>query len=707
MTSHLQGMAPAWPALLVAAWAMAMLAAYVAMDLLRRVPLSQPHVARRWLLLSALAQGVGLWASAVLALAACLGSRVSAYSPGLAGLSLLLAVAVSLLGLAMLSRSEGPVAVWRLAATGVLGLGFALTQLVLALAVGAPLLPAAISPWPVVVLGTAGVLLGWMSHFSARQGDRARRVRLRIGAGVTLGSLVVAGQALGFLVLGAGTWPSAAMGTDGLWPLISITLLAAVGAPGVLICMLVTSILEAQLRVSLSHAREELHQQTFVDPLTGLYSRQMFEGKLADAARHADARQARLALLFVDLDGFKQINENLGHRAGDRILHEMAERLRALAGEHDVVGRLGGDEFLLLLADNPGEEAAAAVAGKVLQWLGQPWSQGTREAVLTCSVGLAMYPDHGSVSTLISHAEAAMRQSKSTGGASYSVFSASLIQSAREQSELLRDLRVAIAHDQLELFYQPKLHAPSRQITGAEALMRWHHPKRGMVPPGVFIPIAERHGLINELGNWLIEEACRQIRAWRDQGLRMRVAINLSAQQLGQDDLVERIRETLARYRIEPKQLTCEITESAAMGDSETTLKVIEGLSAAGVHLSIDDFGTGYSSLSYLRKLPAEELKIDRSFVLDLETSVDARAVVDAVVQLAKALGLKVVAEGVETEMQQEILSALGCDELQGYLFARPMSAQALQLWAMNDEGPRQLDFRSSLFGFTAMAELN
>jgi len=252
---------------------------------------------------------------------------------------------------------------------------------------------------------------------------------------------------------------------------------------------------------------------------------------------------------------------------------------------------------------------------------------------------------------------------------------------------------------ELELHYQPKVHAPSGQVTGVEALMRWRHPQRGMVGPHIFIPIAERFGLIHALGNWLIEEACRQIRAWSDDGLRMRVAINLSVHQLRQGDLVDRIADALQRHRIEPMLLTCEITESAAMEDTRATLQMIERLSAIGVRLSIDDFGTGYSSLSYLRQLAAEELKIDRSFVMDLEASADARAIVDAVVKLAQALGMKVVAEGVETEAQQRILSLLGCDELQGYLFAKPMPAEALTLWAMQADGPRDLDFRPSLYG--------
>ena len=352
----------------------------------------------------------------------------------------------------------------------------------------------------------------------------------------------------------------------------------------------------------------------------------------------------------------------------------------------------------MVLEGHPDPSQAMAMAARLMKALNEPCEVAQRELTMSCSVGVAMYPDHGDQAKLIPHAAAAMHAAKRNGGGNQVMFDPRMVAGAREQVDLLRDLRRAIQHHELELYYQPKVHAPSGQITGAEALMRWHHPQRGMVGPHIFIPLAEKFGLINALGNWLIEDVCRQIRTWRDGGLRMRVAINLSVHQLRQEDLVDRIVEALHRHRVEPGLLTCEITESAAMEDTRTTLQVIERLSAAGVHLSIDDFGTGYSSLSYLRQLAAEELKIDRSFVMDLESSADARAIVDAVVKLAQALGLKVVAEGVETEAQQKILRTLGCDELQGFLFAKPMSAKALTLWAIQDEGPSALDFRPSLF---------
>jgi EAL domain-containing protein (putative c-di-GMP-specific phosphodiesterase class I) len=317
---------------------------------------------------------------------------------------------------------------------------------------------------------------------------------------------------------------------------------------------------------------------------------------------------------------------------------------------------------------------------------------------MSCSIGIAMYPEHGAMSTMIAHVEAAVRATKGQGGATYAFFDSQSANRPQEQVGLLKDLREALAKGQLELYYQPKIHAPSGEITGAEALMRWHHPQRGMISPGVFIPIAERFGLIGALGNWVIDEACRQARTWRDDGLRMRVAINLSVYQLREAGLVERIATALKKHEIDPKLLTCEITESMAMDDAETTKEVFGKLRQLGVPISIDDFGTGASSLSQLRKLRPEELKIDRSFVLDLATSNDARAVVDAVVKLAQALSIKVVAEGVETEAQHQILRALGCQELQGYLFAKPMSAKALAAWAMNDIGPRSLGFRESLY---------
>jgi diguanylate cyclase len=267
---------------------------------------------------------------------------------------------------------------------------------------------------------------------------------------------------------------------------------------------------------------------------------------------------------------------------------------------------------------------------------------------------------------------------------------------------MLRDLHQAVKLGALQLVYQPKIDAHSLQVTAAEALLRWHDAKRGVISPMVFVPVAEKHGLIGEIGRWVIEEAVRQAGAWRDQGLRMRVAVNISGYQLRQDDLVEHLCGCLQRHGIPPSRFTCEITETVAMEDTRVTRDAFERLRQAGVHVSIDDFGTGHSSLAALRQLPAAELKIDRAFVTDLETSHEARSIAAAVVKMAHMLDLRVVAEGVETENQRDWLVSIGCDELQGYLFAKPMSASALGIWASGEHGPSAVGFRDSLFKETA-----
>ncbi|WOB06812.1 bifunctional diguanylate cyclase/phosphodiesterase [Piscinibacter gummiphilus] len=433
------------------------------------------------------------------------------------------------------------------------------------------------------------------------------------------------------------------------------------------------------------------------DPLTGLPGLTAFEGLLAQATRQADAASTQLALLFVNLDDLKSVNIAAGRQSGDDVLRQAAKRLRSMVKPF-MAARLVGDEFLLLMADDPQPRDASALAQRVQASIGLPFPLERGEVSLSCSIGIAMYPEHGALSTMIAHAQAAMGEAKASGGASHAFFEPRMMRGKRDQLELLQDLRRALSLKQLELYYQPKIHAPSGEITGAEALLRWNHPTRGMVSPGIFIPMAERYGLITQLGSWVIDEACRQAREWRDLGLRLKVAINLSAHQLRQPSLASEIADALNTHQINPDLITCEITETSAMEDVATTVRVLGQLDALGVHISIDDFGTGHSSLSYLRTLPADELKIDRSFVLDLETSEDARKVALAVVNLAKALDLKVVAEGVETEGQNRILRDMGCDQLQGYLFAKPMSAKAIALWAMEDEGPRAMAFRASVF---------
>ena len=441
--------------------------------------------------------------------------------------------------------------------------------------------------------------------------------------------------------------------------------------------------------LQLESANEELRRRAFIDPLTGLPNRMLFEDRLLHAMqrydRDDDSRARRepckLAVLFVDLDGFKPINDMLGHAVGDEVLKEAARRLRTATRDSDTVARIGGDEFVLLAEDVSDVADCASLANRVIQVLAQPLEVQGHQVTLSGSVGVALYPEHGDRMKLVQNADAAMYTAKRAGGNTYALFESRMNEGLQEQLSLQHDLRHALERGELQLHYQPKIDARLGRLQGVEALLRWQHPTRGMVGPNVFIPIAERFGLINGLGNWVIEESCRQMRVWADEGLSMNVAINLSVHQLRTEELVPRIESALARYQVMPSQLLCEITESVAMEDIESTQRAFEELSRIGVYLSIDDFGTGYSSLSYLRQLPARQLKIDRSFVADIEVRPDARAIVSAVIQLAHQLGLRVVAEGVETEGQRDILLVLQCDELQGYLLARPMAVEALDDW--------------------------
>ncbi len=461
----------------------------------------------------------------------------------------------------------------------------------------------------------------------------------------------------------------------------------------------------AKLKSRLSKATEALRSRVIENRLAGLMTRAQFEATLDEAVALGGRGQGRdgFNLLYVDLDGFRLINDAFGHDHGDELLRAVACQLVACVGP--TACHVAGDEFALIVA---GElTIGRTVALRVAEALSCSLSVGGNPMPLTCSIGIAHYPEHGSRPLLLPSATLAMRRVKLSGGGGQTVYHPDMGAGLRDQAVLLQELRLALERHQFQLVYQPKIDARSLQVSAAEALLRWHHPNRGTIPPSLFIPLAERHGLIGAIGQWVIEEACRQAQQWRKRGLRMRMAVNLSGYQLRQDDIVDRIEQVLRRHGVLPERFTCEITESVAMEDTKVTRRAFERLRASGVHVSIDDFGTGYSSLASLRRLPAAELKIDRAFVCDLEVSADARSIAQAIVQMAHTLGLRVVAEGVETAVQRDMLVSMGCDELQGYLFAKPMSAQALELWA-NDDRPAEVhEFRPSLFDDTRPGRLN
>jgi len=690
--------------LLAGAAAVSVMAAFVTLSLLRGVAEAEPAARWRRLISASLSLGIGVWSAHFIMLSGEVLPGAPGYDAKMVAAAFAASMAAAVLAQVIFQRkTQSPAHLFGAAVALGISMCAAPTVGLLALQVEPDVVWDRMDLVAALLLGSIGSGAALILGCGKRIENQTRLDNQRTLAALLLGATLVA---VDIAVIGSARLPvQLGASHPGQVSIEGLSLLALFGAPAVLALLLLSLLLEQRFRELLVRAGEELKRASYTDALTSLPNRLLFEERLQRAAQRADRAGQRLALLFVNLDGMKGINESFGQSSGDALLRVIGERLHTLAGPA-LLARAGGDEFLLLLEEDPSDDEVARRAVQLREEIARPCRIEQRELAVSGSIGIAIYPEHGALSRLIPNAAAALNAAKHLGGATYCFFEAGMVAGKREEHELLRDLRCAVERRELELYYQPKIHAPSGQITGVEALMRWHHPRRGMIHPLVFIPIAERYGLISAVGNWLIEDVCRQIRAWRKQGLRMRVAINLSVHQLHQPDLALRIDAALQRQRLEPRVLTCEITESLAMDDNQETLEVIAELAAIGVHLSIDDFGTGYSNLSCLRKLPAEELKIDRGFVLDLETSEDARAIVDAVVKLAQAIGLKVVAEGVETEEQREILRQLGCHELQGFLFAKPMSARALARWALNRDGPGDLDFRASLFGETQTADL-
>jgi diguanylate cyclase (GGDEF)-like protein/PAS domain S-box-containing protein len=427
--------------------------------------------------------------------------------------------------------------------------------------------------------------------------------------------------------------------------------------------------------------QEELEHQANHDALTGLANRNLLKDRLKQAIALGHRYKRPFSLTFVDLDNFKLINDSLGHDIGDRLLKIAAERLVAGVQEGDTVARLGGDEFVLLVADQEREEGAYRAAQRVMTALAQPFVIDQRDFKITCSAGIASFPRDGEdADTLLRNADTAMYRAKDLGRNNFQLYSADMNADLGERLTLETDLWKAVERNELVLHYQPKVELKSGRIIGMEALLRWRHPTKGMIPPGKFIPVAEASSLITEIGTWVINEACANNKAWQDANLRaVPIAVNISARQLHDKDLVETIRTALQKTRLRPEHLEIELTESAVMMHPDDAINTMARLRGMDVRIALDDFGTGYSSLSYLKRLPVTGLKIDQSFVRDLAFDPDDAAIVRAIVAVAHELMLEVTAEGVETAEQAEFLTTHGCTEAQGYYFARPVPADQMR----------------------------
>jgi diguanylate cyclase len=427
----------------------------------------------------------------------------------------------------------------------------------------------------------------------------------------------------------------------------------------------------------LEAANRQLRHLATHDTLTGLPNRVLLDDRLQQAIAHADRDMRSFALLVCDLDRFKLINDSLGHRAGDELLQEVARRLTTVVRTADTVARFGGDEFVLIGTSIGDADDAANLASRVMQVLEAPVRIAAIDIHTSPSIGIAMYPDDGvTMQVLLAHADAAMYSAKQHGRGNFRRYSPGMDAGTEDRVQFESELHNAVALNQFQLYYQPKVDTRTGEVRSAEALIRWVHPRRGIVSPAQFIPVAEECGLIGTIGAWVVREACRQARAWQIDGVPpLRVSVNLSASQFRDSGLVDSIRAALDDAGLEAHFLEVELTESAVMSDPEKSIAILEQLSAMGVLVSVDDFGTGYSSMSYLRRFPIDKLKIDRVFIDEIVNRPEDASIVRAIVSLAHSLRLKVVAEGVETPAQLEFLKIAGCDEYQGYHFSRPLPA--------------------------------
>jgi diguanylate cyclase (GGDEF)-like protein len=420
---------------------------------------------------------------------------------------------------------------------------------------------------------------------------------------------------------------------------------------------------------------DDIKHMAHHDALTGLPNRRLFRDIIGLELAQARRNRKKFAILFLDLDRFKEINDALGHSIGDRLLKEVSVRFRESIRKSDTVARIGGDEFNIVLADLARSEDAREIASKIVKSLREPIVVDGHELHITTSVGISVYPeDSEEIDSLLQFADMAMYHAKESGRNTFTFYNPSINVSSLERMKLENWLRQTIRRGELFVQYQPQVEIRSRRIAYAEALVRWNHPDRGPLPPQEFIPLAEETGFITDIDEWVLRTVCAQARSWKDAGLySFCVTVNLSARQFQCPDLVGRISAILRETGMEPGCLNIEVTETTAMSNIERTASQLRELSGMGVHISIDDFGTGYSSLNYLKKLPIERLKIDKSFIRDIAKSPDDRAIIGAVTSMARKMGIKTVAEGVETEEQLEFLRSSGCDEAQGFLFSPPL----------------------------------
>ncbi|MEN4665930.1 bifunctional diguanylate cyclase/phosphodiesterase [Pantoea agglomerans] len=660
----------------------AFIASFTALDTTGRVAVSRGWSARFWLLVGGIAMGIGVWSMHFIGMLAMMLPMMMRYDTRLTILSLLVAILASVLAF---GQTVGGLHLTRqrlLRGTLILGAGVVVMHylgMYALLIEPQPEWNALLVALSVLIAFAASGLALWLA-FHLRQGDH--HLMLMRGLASLVMGIAIAG--MHYVGMAAAEFSHSSMmqphgvSNAGLAVWVTLITLTILGVT------LLSSMLDAQLRAArlatrLNRANQELRQLAMHDNLTTLPNRVMLEQQLDLAIKQAMLNEHRFAVIYMDLDGFKAVNDTWGHHVGDRLLVAVAERLCNQLSNTMLLVRLGGDEFVLMAECDI--SAARQLAQKLVKVISSPFELDRYVLHVSLSAGIAIFPLHGrNRQELLFNADAAMYHTKHSGRNGWCLFEPAMSAATQHQLELANDLWEAIEREQMRLFYQPKFCSGGTRLMGFEALLRWQHPQRGLLTPELFLPRAEKTGQIIALGNWVIGEACRQLRIWHSQGHSdWTVSVNLSALQFHQRDLLTILTQTLARYQLPGSALMLEITEAIAMRDPAFSQQRIRELQQAGVSVAIDNFGIGYANLLHLKDLDASELKIDRSFINCLRPGSEDATVVSAMLTLAQSLNLRMVAEGVETEEQQHLLTSLGFDALQGYLLGKPTPADRVE----------------------------
>lgn len=670
------------PVLVGISFLVAFIASFVALDSAAKIAASNKNAALFWRLAGGATLGIGIWSMHFIGMLAMKMPMMMHYDFAITTVSLLVAIVAATLSI-NIAVNGNVLSLKRLClATAILSSGVVIMHYV---GMAALMMQDMIS-WNyglvalsmIIAIVASGVGL-WLA-FSLRLNGKGALIN-RMTAAVVMGIAIAAMHYTGMSAAefeDTGHYMSGGVSELDLSIWVSATTLALLGV------MLIISMVDSQLRTNrltenLQQLNQQLEQQARFDGLTGLANRSQIDLRLEACLQQSQITQAPFALIFMDLDRFKLVNDAWGHHVGDHLLVSVANRISACLTPKMTLARLGGDEFILLVPDAT-EGDVEDLATRMVECIRRPFYEAGQILQVSLSAGVSLYPQHGkTLQELKLHADTAMYNIKQQGRNGWAIYQPEMVQKVWEGAEFLQDLTQALERGQFELWYQPKYHASSKTIFGFEALLRWRHPAKGILLPEVFLPTLENTGLIIPVGYWVVDQACLQLRQWSDQGHPdWGLSINLSAAQFEQFDIYDTICSALARHAVPPSRLTIELTESTALRNLERSIDILNDFNRMGITVSIDDFGTGYSNMLTLKNLPARELKIDKSFVRDIRDNSKNVKIVATIIDIAHSMNMNVVAEGIETQDQQQLLTSLGCGYLQGFLFARALPAKEI-----------------------------